>query len=172
MNLVALYHKQTRREVKRAIPAVFFCCWSVLLSAQNPSQVQSTDRQHLLGGQFELISKTESIPASIKEAFARVSRESSFAMANPGQKYQVGDVVLDRNLPFRRLMFAGSAGDRWFIHYERGGRGHGYYVVVFKVGRENKPQLLWGGSGGIGAKSLAHLRNMIADGEISRTTSY
>ncbi len=156
------------RTYRRHLAQALLCCLPVTLLAQQVAgRLPANAQVHVLDGNFKLISTTEGIPANIKEAFVRYSRQPSFAMANPGAKYQVGDVVLDRTLPFRRLVFAGAADDRWFIHYERGGRGHGYYVIVFKVNPGTKAQLLWGGSGGSGARSLDQLRKMIADGEIS-----
>ena len=41
--------------------------------------------------------------------------------------------MMGQNLPFRRLLFAGQADNKWFIHYEKGGRLGGYYVLVFTV---------------------------------------
>lgn len=88
---------------------------------QNRHQLSAAEREHILGGQFKVVSTTEAIPANIKQAFSEITRQPSFALANPGQKYQVADVIVDRNLPFRRLVFAGVKDDKWFIRYERGG---------------------------------------------------
>ena len=143
---------------KLAIAGFVACCLSVGLAQQKVERVSTAERRHILDGEFKIISTTDGIPANIKQAFSQLSGQRSFAMANPGQKFQVGDVIVNRNLPFRRLVFAGAADDRWFIHYERGGRGHSYYVIVFKVGSDNKPELFWDGSGGSGAKSLEQLR--------------
>jgi hypothetical protein len=113
------------------IVLVICCVPFTLLAQQNGHQLSTAEKEHILDGQFKMISTTGSMPANIKQAFSETTREPSFALADPGQKYQVTDVVVDRNLPFRRLVFAGVKDDKWFIHYERGGRGHGYYVLVF-----------------------------------------
>lgn len=158
---------------KVGVAGFVVCSLSVALLAQEKGhQLSATEREHILDGQFKLVSTTEGIPANIKQAFSQVSRQSSFAMANPGQKYQVGDVVVDRNLPFRRLVFAGGSNDKGFIHYERGGRGHGYYLVVFKVDPDGDAHFLWGGSGLNGARNLEQLRKMIADGRFSDKQNY
>ena len=83
-------------------------------------------------------------------------------MANPGQKFQATDVVLDRTLPFRRLVFAGAQNDKWFVHYEEGGYAHGYYVVAFKVDSQGDAHFIWGCSGIDGAKTLAGCGKMDA----------
>jgi hypothetical protein len=105
----------------------------VMWAQQNNHRLSAAEREHILDGQLKLISTTEDIPPTLKDAFSQLSRQPSFAMADPAQKYQVGDVVVDRNLPFRRLVLAGVGDDKWFIHYEKGGRGRTYYVVLFKI---------------------------------------
>ena len=144
----------------------------VQINEQNRPQPLSAEREHILDGQFKVVSQTEGIPANIKRAFSEIVREPSFALANPGEKFQVTDVVVDRKLPFRRLLFAGVRDDNWFIHYERGGRAHGYYVVVFKVDPHGDARFVWGGSGANGAKDLEQLRRMVVAGQFSDAESY
>jgi len=38
----------------------------------------------------------------LKQAFAVISDQKTFALANPGQKYQATDVILERGLLVRR----------------------------------------------------------------------
>jgi hypothetical protein len=119
-----------------------------------------------------VVSKTEAIPTNVKQAFSKISRQPSFAMANPGQRFQATDVVLDRTLPFRRLVFAGVQDDRWFVHYEKGGYAHGYYVVAFKVDPHGDAHFVWGCSGVDGGKTLEQLTRIAADCQLSKAESY
>src|SRR5690242_19040740 len=124
-----------RTLAKQVTSALFiFVLLAAALGQQNSAQRADTP-EHILDAKFRLATTTEDILLNIKQAFCQLSRQSSFAIANPGRKYQVGDVVLDRTLPRRRLVFAGINEDKWLIHYERGGRGRGYDVVMFKVGQ-------------------------------------
>jgi len=149
------------------------CCIGLAAIAQQQhDQLSASEREHILDGQFEVIRMTEGIPAKVKREFSILTREPLFALADPGQKFQVADVVIDRSLPRRRLVFAGRADEKWFIHYERGGRGHGYYVVVFKIDSQGEALFLWGGSGGTGAKNLEQLRKMVAAGQFSDAENY
>jgi hypothetical protein len=93
-------------------------------------------------------------------------------MANPGEKYEATDVIGEPRLPSRRLLFAGLSRDKYFIHYERGGRGHSYDIVVFEVDPGKEVKLLWGGSGATGAKSLEQLRSMVASGAFADDRAY
>ena len=117
---------------------------------------------NLLDGQFKVVSKTEGIQDDVKQAFDKIARQTPFAMANPGEPFQVTDVVAFQKLPWRRLVFAGVQGDMWFLHYERGGLAHSYYVVAFKVDPHGEPRFVWGCSTTGAAKTLEQLRTMVA----------
>ena len=132
----------------------------------------NVEREHLLDGQFKIISKTEGIPANVKQAFSKIAHEPSFAMANPGQKFQVTDVVLDRTLPWRRLAFAGVQDDKWVLHYERGGLAHSYYVVAFKADLHGDARFVWGCGVGRSAKTIEQLRTMVATCQLANAESY
>jgi hypothetical protein len=150
---------------------VISCIWTASF-AQEHHQLSPDERQHILDGQFKVMSTTDGIPPEVRKAFCEMTRQHSFAMANPGQKYQVGDVIFDRSLPRRRLVFAGASDNKWFIHYERGGRGVGEYLVVLKVGSGGDAKLLWGSVGANRARSLEQLRKMLAVGQFSGTDNY
>ena len=143
------------------------CLLSAMAIAQHRKSL-SVERQHVLDGQFTVIARTEDMPPNVKRAFSQFTFEPSFALANPGEKYQVNDVVvMGQNLPFRRLLFAGREDNKWFIHYEKGGRLGGHYVLVFTVNQQGTAQFVWGGGGAKGAKDLEQLREMVAAGQFS-----
>jgi hypothetical protein len=159
---------------RRITPFVLVICWLCIAAfgQENRHQLSPAERQHILDGEFKVISTTDGIPTKVEQAFTEITREPSFALANPGQKYQAGDVVVDRSLPRRRLVFAGVSDNKWFMHYERGGRGVGYYVVVFRADPHGNAHFVWGGSGTNRAKSLEQLRKMIAAGQFSDAANY
>jgi len=130
-------------------------------------QLPVAEKQHILDGPFTVVMKTEDMPASVKQVFTKITGEPAFALANPGRKFRLTDVNPDLTLPPRRLVFAGTRGDEWFVHYELGGFAHSYCVVLFSVDSKNSPQFLWGGSGFHAAKNMDELRKMIAHGEFA-----
>jgi hypothetical protein len=153
--------------------ALIVCLLCTVAVAQHfHKQLSRPEKEHLLDGSFTKVATTEAMPPKVKEAFAEITGERSFALANPGQKYQETDVVYEPGLPFRRLLFAGAKDDEWFVQYERGGRGHGYDVVVFKVNAQHPVQFLWGGAGFHGAENLDELRKMVATGQFSDDRAY
>ncbi len=160
-----------RYRISLLVVALFFL--SITLSAQQfHKRLSAAEKEHILDSPFTEVTKTEAMSANAKQAFAKITGESSFALANPGRKYQVTDVVVERDLPRRRLVFAGVRGNEWFIHYELGGIGHSYCVLLFKVDPANGVQFVWGGTGSHGAKNLDQLRKMVAAGQFSDEMQY
>lgn len=130
------------------------------------------EREHLLDGQFKVVSKTEGIPANVKQAFSKVTRQTSFVMANPGQAFQVTDEGSYRKLPWRRLVFAGVEGGDWFLHYERGGLAHSYYVVALKEDSHGDARFVWGCGVRESAETLDQLRTMVATCQLAGPEGY
>jgi hypothetical protein len=153
---------------RTAIPLLLCIVWwmpCLTLAQEQPAS--SSGSKHLLDGQFKVVSKTDGIPANIKQAFSKVTREAPFAMADPGKKFQVTDVVYDRSLPRRRLVFAGVQGDTWFVHYERGGLAHSYFVVAFNAKTQEHVDFAWGCGIAEAANSMEQLRRMVATCRLS-----
>jgi hypothetical protein len=51
-------------------------------------------------------------------------------LADPGQPFQVTDVVFDDTLPWRRLFWAVTDGHTYLVHYEAGGIGHSFHLLL------------------------------------------
>lgn len=85
------------------------------------------------GKRFESIAAVSALPAPVRAELARLMKQETLSMADPGQPFQVTDVVSDRTLPGRRLILAGQAGDIVVVHYESGGFAHLYKLLVLRV---------------------------------------
>ena len=134
----------------------------------SPSESQ---KQHLLDGNFTIIRNTTDLPPNIRSAFATVTRTKPFALANPGEKFQETDVIYEEGLPRRRLLFAGVSNNRWFIHYEYGGWGHGYAILMFTT-QPDRSVLFTGSSLPKKASNLDDLRAAIAVSDLNDSTYY
>jgi hypothetical protein len=128
-------------------------------------------KAHVLDGDFSIEREIDRLPESLKIAFSALSGERDFKMANPGEKYQATDAIVESGLPFRRLLFAGISKDKYFIHYEMGGRGYSVHIAVFEVDPDKKVKFLWGGPGPH-AKDLKQLRSMVAAGAFADDRPY
>lgn len=93
---------------------------------------------------FHEIHTATNLPATV---FA-LCADGAGRLAEPGQKWQVTDTITDDKLPTKRLVWAVTDGDYYVVHYERGGRGHSFHVLVAKLkAGESKPSFVWRGVG-------------------------
>ena len=104
------------------------------------------DRAHLLGDHFRVVAKVAELPAGVIAAFAEHTKESPFRMADPGEEWQVTDVVIKENLAGRRLVFAGISEGYCVMHYENGGIGHNWWVVLFQLSSSGPAREVWAAS--------------------------
>jgi hypothetical protein len=129
-------------------------------------------KAHVLDGDFLIVRTVDRLPIELKTAFSQLSGMHDFEMANPGERFQVTDVVVEPGLPWRRLFFAGISTGKYFIHYEEGGIGHSYHVAVFTIDSDRKVKFLWGGPGFREAKDLKQLRTSVAAGAFMDDQAY
>jgi hypothetical protein len=95
---------------------------------------------------FVILKKVSDIPAAGLAAFRASQDDHDAKMADPGKKFQVTDVVTDKNLPSRQLQFAALSKSYLLIHHARGGNALGYYYVLLKrSGADYK--VIWVGEG-------------------------
>ena len=92
------------------------------------------------------ISRFHQIPAAtnLPPTVFSLCADDRGRLAEPGQKWQVTDLITGDTLPRKRLIWAVTDGDYYVVHYERGGRGHSYHVLVAaqKAG-DTKPRVVW-----------------------------
>ena len=82
---------------------------------------------------FTQVNRVKDIPKEVLRVVAEASHDPKFRLADPGQDWQETDVVVKPGLPRRRLVFAASSPQYWLLHYERGGIGHDYHLVLVQV---------------------------------------
>jgi hypothetical protein len=70
-------------------------------------------------------------------------------LADPAEKWNATDSILDPTLPGKRLIWAAIGGDYYVVHYERGGIAHTYHVLVAKLAKGDANQkVVWSAMGG------------------------
>jgi len=148
-----------------AVTLLFFVEGTSLAQQPQTSETHSPirDGQHLIDGACTLVRSTRLLPEPLKAAFAELTKESEFKLADPGEEFQAGDVVVDPRLPFRRLILAGRCGENWFIHYERGGIAHSFALVVFQPDLQRGFKFIWGEMGLPKLILIADIRRVLAD---------
>ncbi len=129
-----------------------------------PDGLTQAAREEFLNGDFTIVKDVRVLPVPVREALNEQGG-SRLVMANPGEKFEATDYIVDSSLPQRRLIFAGVSGDRCFIHYERGGRGHSYIIAFFKVASAKSMEPLSSGYCDGPSPSLQDLRSKLATGK-------
>src|SRR5436190_13538911 len=116
-----------------------FCYADVTkLAAQDRRALQDSSR-------FHEVHATSDLPPSVVAACAGDKNK----LAEPGQKWNATDAIIDPTLPGKRLIWAAISGDYYVVHYERGGIAHTFHVLVAKLAKADaKPKTLWRAMGG------------------------
>ena len=108
------------------------------------------ERRTFLEGKFVLVRKVTDLPIGIRILYR---------MADPGERFEATDVIMDSTLPRRRLIFGGVAQNHAFIHYEQGGIAHIYVTEFFLLESADTAVGMWRGYCGR-AETLADLRSL------------
>ena len=106
--------------------------------------MSSAERQTFLTADYKISRTVAELPAGIRELYT-VKGGSHIAIADPGERFEATDEISDPKLPRRRLIFAGVAQDRAFVHYEEGGIAHSYIVELFRLESPDLAVGLWRG---------------------------
>jgi hypothetical protein len=118
---------------------------------------------------FQAINSTKALPRAIVALCA----DHDGKLADPGQKWQVTDVVMERGLPSKRLVWAAVSGEYYVVHYEGGGIGHSYHVLVVTLPEgANKPAVIWHGTGSGPLKDYAEFLAALKSGKLDDTLDY
>ena len=109
-----------------------------------------------------MLFSTAQLPSAVKRACASVIAEHRFWLADPGKPYNETDVDWDFRIPGRRLIWAAHVPGYYVIHYEQGGRGHGYSVLVVQYTRGSPANVAWAAAGGSLKKPLRDYRAFVS----------
>ena len=98
------------------------------------TKLAAATRHHVEApAQVEMRRTVREVPAEVIRACAAATRGGEFELADPGRQYQATDVIDSLNLPIRRLRWAARIPGYYAIHYERGGIGHSFHVLLVQV---------------------------------------
>lgn len=128
------------------------------------------DRQHILNGDFQIVTRMVDLPRSCWDSFASSflgfsgapASKELVTLADPGQDFEATDLIRGGR-PFRRLVFAGLGSKACFVYYEQGGQMHPSTtcLVVMDYGQS---KAVWVGSSRRRARNFKELRaNLAAD---------
>lgn len=130
------------------------------------AKLAAADRQHLLQAKdAPLVTTMHEIPKEVVEACAAASSGGGFQFADAGQPFQVTDVVTEKDLPAKRLIWAARIPGYMVVHYESGGIAHVYHVMVVSLDSAKKAHVVWA-AGAKPMKSYAEFREALTAGKL------
>jgi hypothetical protein len=124
-----------------------------------------TEQLKFLEGDFRIVKNVRALPKPVVDALIEEGG-SRLTMVNAGQEFEATDVISNSSLPNRRLIFAGIADNRVFLHYEQGGIAHMFILALVRVNAEGKVEPVWRSYCGP-VTDLQALRTEIRNGKCS-----
>jgi hypothetical protein len=125
-------------------------------------------RAHFSEERLGAVTSVRGLPLGVRDELQTLFKTPSLEIAEPGAAFRATDVVLDPNLPIRRLVLAACSIDHCVVYYERGGIAHTWLVALFHW-TPAATRFEWGGLAPSGVKTIDDLRNAVLSGTI-RTT--
>jgi hypothetical protein len=120
-----------------------------------------------LNRDFNIVTDVRALPAAVLQTYTEQGG-SRLLMANPGQRFEATDFILDARVPSKRLIFAGVAESMCFVHYEQGGRVHSYVVEFFGKTTNKSMKSLWSSPCDTPAANIPDLRSQLIHGGCSQ----
>jgi hypothetical protein len=82
--------------------------------------------------------------SDLQPAIVGLCTGGKVGLADPGQRWNPTDVVIDPTLPGKRLVWATVGREYYVVHYERGGIAHTYHILVATLAKDDaKPKVVW-----------------------------
>ena len=147
--------------------ALALSLWSAAPNANQATPATALSesmRAHVKDDRFQIVTSIRGLPLGVRDALEKLFG-SGLDIAEPGEEFQVTDVVGARKLPTRRLVAAGCSGDHCLVYYERGGLTHTWQVTLFHW-TPAATRFEWGGSAPAGLKTVDEVRKAVLSGAI------
>ena len=160
--------------VTRFLCAIGMSLWSAAVvghQAAAPVVLSGPLRAHLSEERFGIVTSIRGLPLGVRNELQTLFGSPALDIAEPGDKFQVAGVIVNPNLPIRRLVAAGCSIDHCIVYYERGGTTHTWRLAVFHWTPE-ATRFEWGGSAPRGLASIDDLRNAMLSGSIKGPTKF
>lgn len=147
--------------------------WPFLTGIQTPAAnaLPGPLRTHVNQDRFGVVTSVRGLPLGVREELQTLFRSSFLDIAEPGAAFRATDIILEANLPTRRLVMAACSIDHCMVYYERGGIAHTWHVALFHW-TPAATRFEWGGIAPGGLKTIDDLRKAALAGSIRASSSW
>ena len=122
-------------------------------------------RAHVKDARFEIVTSVRGLPLGVRDGLQTLFGGPTLDLAEPKARFQATDVIVEPNLPRRRLVAAGCSTEYCLVYYERGGIAHTWHVALFHW-TPAATRFEWGGAAPGGLASIDEVRNAALSGAI------
>jgi hypothetical protein len=153
----------------RLLCAIGVGFWSAVVTgsqATPPVPLSRELRAHVQDEQFEIVTSIRGLPLGVRAGLQTLFGSQGLDIAEPGAEFQVTDVLVNSNLPIRRLVAAGCSYDHCLVYYERGGIAHTWRVALFHW-TPDATRFEWGSTAPGGLATIDDVRSAILSGRIN-----
>ena len=157
----------------RALCAIGVILSCVILNGRQaaPAALPETLRTHMKSDRFDVVTSIRGLPLGVRSGLQTLFGGPDLDIAEPGEKFQMNDVMVTPRLPIRRLISAGCSTDHCLVHYERGGFAHSWRVAVFHW-TPAATRFEWGGTAPGRLATVDDVRNAILSGTVKASKDW
>jgi hypothetical protein len=139
---------------------------AVAIGSQSaPAALSETLRARVKNERFGIVTSLRGLPLDVRYGLQTLFGSSTLDIAEPGAPFQVTDVIVNANLPSRRLVAAGCSTNYCLVYYERGGAAHTWHVALFHW-TPAATRFEWGGTAPGGLATIDAVRNAVLSGAV------
>ena len=149
--------------------AIVVSFWSAVIAGSQsaiPVELSVGLRAHVKDERFGIVTSIRGLPLGVRDGLQTLFGSQALDIAEPGAEFQVGNVIVNSTLPFRRLVAAGCSYDHCLVYYERGGIAHTWQVALFHW-TPDATRFEWGGTAPGGLTTIDDVRNAVLSGAIT-----
>jgi hypothetical protein len=158
----------------RLLCALGVSLWCGLVAASQampPAALPEVLRAHLKDEQYGIVTSIRGLPLGVRNELGTLFGSQTLDIAEPGAAFQVTDVIVNPNLPIRRLVAAGCSIEHCLVYYERGGIAHTWHVALF-YWTPAMTRFEWGGTAPGGLATIDDVRKAVLSGAIEGPATF
>ena len=153
---------------RRLLSTIFVIVWATVVAGSQsvpPIALSDALRARLKDEPFGVVTSVRGLPLGVRSGLQTLFDSQTLDIAEPGAEFQVTDVIVNPNLPGRRLVAAGCSTEYCLVYYERGGIAHTWHVALF-YWTPAATRFEWGGTAPGGLATFDDVRNAVLSGAI------
>ena len=133
--------------------------------AATPVTLSAELRDHVKNDRFGIVTSIRGLPLGVRDGLKTLFRSKTLDIAEPGAEFQLTDVVIDPDVPIRRMVAAACTIEYCLVYFERGGGTHTWHVALFHW-TPDATRFEWGGPAPGGLATIDAVRNAVVSGAI------